>query len=175
MRLGMLRNECKKSLRNEMSVCNMLAKMLAFVSLEDPNVLNERVENLQRMQIAQRRTQQSETLCLARRVRKVDAHNIGSLARHAALCIFPVNSFIEHPDKREERVFHEDIRQYNGKLGSVSVNAKNEHFSNSGPYVCKTQGQIRHVVNLAAISDGGVNSHPSYGKFILNTNEAAEA
>ncbi|TKR65250.1 hypothetical protein L596_025679 [Steinernema carpocapsae] len=45
---------------------------------------------------------------------------------------------------------------YNGKLGFVSVNAKNEHFSNSGPYVYKIQGQIHHVVNLAAISDGGV-------------------
>ncbi|TKR92344.1 hypothetical protein L596_007018 [Steinernema carpocapsae] len=137
-------------------------------SLEDPNVLNERVENLQRMQIARRRTQQSETLCLARRVREVDAHNIGSLdvacracgALHFACEVIHRNRGIfndccalgkvnlddqmskfrefpeylrqlfmrEHPDEREERVFHENIRQYNGKLGFVSVNAKNEHF-----------------------------------------------
>ncbi|TKR94873.1 hypothetical protein L596_009105 [Steinernema carpocapsae] len=118
--------------------------------LEDPNVLNERVENLQRMQIARRRTQQSETLCLARRVREVDAHNIGSFdvactacgALHFACEVIHRNRGMfndccalgkvnlddqmskfrefpeylrqlfmrEHPDKREERVFHENIR-----------------------------------------------------------------
>ncbi|TMS38388.1 hypothetical protein L596_005125 [Steinernema carpocapsae] len=183
-------------------------------SLEDGESQNGRLQAVRSTHTARVTERRGQTLCLARRVRVVDAHDIGLLdvactacgALHFACEVISRNHgtfndccslgkvsldmtkfrefpeylrrllMREHPDKREERVFHENIRRYNGKLGFVSVNAKNEHFSNSGPYVYKIQGQIHHVVNLAAISDGGVNSRPSYGQlFIMDTNEAVDA
>ncbi|TKR70673.1 hypothetical protein L596_022667 [Steinernema carpocapsae] len=64
------------------------------------------------------------------------------------------------------------------QTGFCVCQCKNEHFSNSGPYVYKIQGQIHHVVNLAAISDGGLTRvllMVNCSLFIMDTNEAVDA